>query len=1361
MSGPMVKSRRKRRRLVQVMIGLCALAVVLVLSLPIWLPWLLVPGLRLAGVEVGSYERLDYGRFALHETRFTNENLVFTAKRIETLQPAVWATRLAGLSGGDRAGFGSERPERMPIQVEEWRLELSPERTKTDEPGISSTTEALDRARTAINQISRLRPGLDLRQGWIHYQDEVLEVRRVVGGLDRIEMELNAERLEHPVMVEAGWAANKQLGTRFTLMASTTLFDEAIWSQTTLTQAPTQTGWSLEGSGTWSGNEWRYDGEFGQEAWWPRGLTLDATGWQIALTPWDIPGYGTLEGGVRLSWANEALDFVMNWQAMPVEDSSKAGEAPDATQYVYPPVLIEASGQVSFEHVRLDRLAVKSPGLVAGLDQIIEVDLATRTLIRPGTLAFTIRLEELGLPKEWVSGFARGFLADAETSPLQGSISGSLQVLPNPEDWPVGVLRVSSEDLGLAGWEVRRVELEAELEWPAARLNMFELEVGEGTALAAAGQAQILEKRLETFALRLETSPDVTRPFVPETMGIERLVLGLNAEGQITPGLDQILTSGRLDVMGLTLPSVQPIESVRIQWVPASFGPGAGAEHHWQVALQAAGGSIAVDGAVRVAIDEGWMELPIQAFQWDPSTQSGDVALPAVKLHEPVTVVLREERVADDQGSEWNLKVPVTVVGVVGLREEDNEGRSGEAEDSPWLLLTADVTWPRRGAIELALDQWQARWLRDWLLLPDLDQNVQSLIWDAGLDRFRLKASWDEGPLEYDMEASVHAPHPLRLFEETTEVLRVAARMAGNREGARLEDFRVEDNGGVWLEGKGAATVVVVPDDEERLIHWDASEPIEFIGNLERRERLSVSMPDFGQADLSGVSARIQAGGSILAPTGEVQVDFERMTFRTATDSESGDLPPITDLGLKLAWRPNEIELESFHLIAAGQSIELEGLLPLAEGFWEGLPETAARVDVARSQGRVKVGPIRLEAFRALLPAQLRAQGEIDVEARWGAGEEVGGVLTFHGLAMHPLPTTGSVQEIQGRIELEGSEVRIQELGGVLGGRRVSVEGWMDLERTFTAIAQHRPGSLAELLALPLPLWDVVIRGDRVPVVRRPGMVIRTSLDIQTTHDGTGTPLIAGTVTPSESVFITDVRTMVPRGPATPMPRPPFVRIDHPLVGDWRLKLEVQGNDFLRVRSPVFRGVVSVGMTVSGQLREPVLVGDVMIGDGQLQFPFGNLGVTQGLVSLSEMNPTTPTVLVNATSRVYGYQITMNITGTAESPAVVFSSNPPLASEAILLMLTAGQLPQDELTFSAQQRATALASYLGKTLIDSWALEEPGEQRLIIRSGESISVGGRATYHLEYLLADRWSIVGEYDEYDDMNAGIKYRLLYR
>jgi len=48
-----------------------------------------------------------------------------------------------------------------------------------------------------------------------------------------------------------------------------------------------------------------------------------------------------------------------------------------------------------------------------------------------------------------------------------------------------------------------------------------------------------------------------------------------------------------------------------------------------------------------------------------------------------------------------------------------------------------------------------------------------------------------------------------------------------------------------------------------------------------------------------------------------------------------------------------------------------------------------------------------------------------------------------------------------------------------------------------------------------------------------------------------------------------------------------------------------------------------------------------------------------------------------------------------------------------------------------------------------------------MRSGEGISAGGRVTHQLEYRLTEVWSIVGEYDEFDDLNAGIKWRIIRR
>ena len=45
-----------------------------------------------------------------------------------------------------------------------------------------------------------------------------------------------------------------------------------------------------------------------------------------------------------------------------------------------------------------------------------------------------------------------------------------------------------------------------------------------------------------------------------------------------------------------------------------------------------------------------------------------------------------------------------------------------------------------------------------------------------------------------------------------------------------------------------------------------------------------------------------------------------------------------------------------------------------------------------------------------------------------------------------------------------------------------------------------------------------------------------------------------------------------------------------------------------------------------------------------------------------------------------------------------------------------------------------------------------------ISSGEQVSRQGRETYEFEYKLGERWSLLGEYDQFDSYNAGVKWRV---
>ena len=47
---------------------------------------------------------------------------------------------------------------------------------------------------------------------------------------------------------------------------------------------------------------------------------------------------------------------------------------------------------------------------------------------------------------------------------------------------------------------------------------------------------------------------------------------------------------------------------------------------------------------------------------------------------------------------------------------------------------------------------------------------------------------------------------------------------------------------------------------------------------------------------------------------------------------------------------------------------------------------------------------------------------------------------------------------------------------------------------------------------------------------------------------------------------------------------------------------------------------------------------------------------------------------------------------------------------------------------------------------------------MTIRSGEEVTLQGRPTYEVEYKLSKDWSIVGEYDRFNQYNAGLKWRI---
>jgi len=336
------------------------------------------------------------------------------------------------------------------------------------------------------------------------------------------------------------------------------------------------------------------------------------------------------------------------------------------------------------------------------------------------------------------------------------------------------------------------------------------------------------------------------------------------------------------------------------------------------------------------------------------------------------------------------------------------------------------------------------------------------------------------------------------------------------------------------------------------------------------------------------------------------------------------------------------------------------------------------------------------------------------------------------------------VQQIEADLLLRGKEVHFENVSGVFGGERLSLGGKVDLS--------------AESVAKGYPDLDLSIAGYNVPLARNPDVILRSDLNLRVTNGPNRIPVVRGTANLRDSFLLRDITTLVPGRVARPERRPPYFSLTHDPIDDWMLDVRVRGEEFMRVRSPFFQGVASATFHVTGTMVEPIALGEASVSQGTIIFPFATLAVRQALVSLTSENPYLPNIFVVASGRAFGFDVRMEAEGPADEPVIEFSSVPSLTSEQIVLMLTTGQIPREDFGFSSEDRAGRLAFFLGKSLWSKLNPGRPAEERLTIRSGEDVTEQGKQTYEVEYKLNDRWSLVGEYNRFGDLNANVKWRI---
>lgn len=743
-------------------------------------------------------------------------------------------------------------------------------------------------------------------------------------------------------------------------------------------------------------------------------------------------------------------------------------------------------------------------------------------------------------------------------------------------------------------------------------------------------------------------------------------------------------------------------------------------------------------------LDSARVEAAEIKSSWGDATLEGDVTFGSLRHHGSAVVrnvnvlgVNRFDVAVDWFGEKLNLtnvyataraaaSTTVFTSGAANLKDKHFQVNALEFGTNR-LDFTADVHWPNMAHICAQLTNFSGDLLSGFVELRQRD---------VLLEKLHLSAGWTNGPVmgSVDLDGRTVLEDGTRLGAEGS--------LALHESGVTLTNLVFSRNSAPVSSAFGFLPIFLNVANKPYLtaitngpVHLQANaDPKAFFWNL-----LATNIGVI----LREPEARGELYGTWDKPLGRVQARAAEVNFRNSPPA----IPGIETLALVAHIREDAAEVEFLNFFVTNQPVTFSGRMPLPTNFWSAPRTNLAKLDWRHASGRLRIDSAQIAAFVPLLPRLIAPQGVIDADIGLKPGGKLNGQVRIDGAGTRPIESLGALQDIEILCRLSEDKAQVNSyiaLGGysVLGAGNV----WLDPKR---------------LLRRELPPFEFHLTGENVPLTRQADALIRSDVDVIVTSTNAQPVLITGRLNLRDSLYLRELRELIPGRLASPERRPPYFAVATRPFADWRLDLRASGQRFLKIRTPVFNGEVSADLKLFGTLGDPVATGDLLINAGRVRFPFGNISINQGIVSLTSDNPYRPQLLINGNDRVLGYDINLELSGYADAPVLQFTSTPPLNSDQVLLMLTAGEVPrQGQINFTTQERAQRLALFLGRGMLADLGIGGDSN-RLTVRSGENVSETGRPTYSVEYELTEDWSVIGQYDRFNDFNLMLKWRVFSR
>lgn len=889
---------------------------------------------------------------------------------------------------------------------------------------------------------------------------------------------------------------------------------------------------------------------------------------------------------------------------------------------------------------------------------------------------------------------------------LHGILKGDAELHPTRGKIPSAQFRLSGSQVGRASVTASSLSVEGSFAWPLLKVTRAQAGFVDGSAATLSGEVGLATDTLTNG--NIEIRGPFGREWLPKDYSYDGVQLVAALEGP----LNALRHHGLLFVTNVVTPKLRPLQ-LRADWRGEQTKL-----DRLNLLVRSGNSSVQAEGALKLPGEEIQIELARLSVMTNDQ--------PLLNLEQPSQMTLHLPN------ANGNLVLHSTSLVLTGA--------AGEID------AQASLEWPRQGQIQLSLKELStlpfATFLQTNIPGTHIEKLIASADWSNSPARVALKTSFTQATSSTGapLAATANMSSQASALPSIPGSFAAQVQMEGDENGLVISNLGVFAQTSAVLVVHGSLPLTFNPGNTNSFINPILHQACDLTAQAQPHAFFWEQLARWTGLEITQPNLRARLSGTWDEPLGQVALHAQSLHFLTG----STNLPVFKNLAFNLDISQQQARLTEGQVLVQGQRVQLTGQLPLDEDSWTGLLKKQPP-DWTRASLQLKIPAADLAAFEPLVPNVLAPQGTLTADIALKPGGKLDGEMEVAGARTHPLGNFGSIRDINVHLRFDERALKLESATASLSGAPLLLAGEVDLRGT-------------DWLHGVIPPFHFTMRGSNVPLAREPEFIVRSDLDLAVDKTNDAPAVISGTAHLRDSYYLSDLRLLAPGNVATADRRPPYFSIDEPAVAGWRLAVNVQGERFLKVRTTLFNGQISAALKLAGTLEDPTALGDLKIDSGTVRFPFASLDVQQGLVTLTSQDPYHPQISLTAASKQYGYDIHMTVSGPADTPIIQFTSTPPLSSEQILLMVTAGQLPQGTFNLTSQQRAETLALFLGRDLLAKLGIGDQGQQRLILHSGEEISEQGKPTYRVEYKLSDRWSLVGEYDRFGDFNAGFKWRV---